>query len=82
LNKPYSGSAYKAEWALEAGGRRTAIAAKGVGNYWKASFVGGEALIEKVRVKNRHDCCGKRIAGTKVTIGGQLCGTISGGGNG
>jgi hypothetical protein len=41
MNKPYSGSSYKAEWALEPGAKRTAIAAKGVGNYWKASFKGG-----------------------------------------
>jgi hypothetical protein len=69
MNKPYSSGSYKAEWALE-GGKRTAITARGVGNWWKASFVGGSALIERVRVKNRHDCCGNRIAGTKVTIGG------------
>jgi len=39
-------------------------------------------LIEKVRVKNRHDCCGGRIAGTKVTISGQFCATLPSAGNG
>lgn len=82
LNKPYSAGAYKAEWALIPGAGKTAIAARGVGNYWKASFKGGPAMIESVRIRNRHDCCGNRIAGTKVTISGQLCGTISGGSNG
>jgi hypothetical protein len=81
MNRPYSAGSYKANWAL-LGGSKTAIAAKGVGNWWKAEFVGGDALIDRVRVKNRHDCCGNRIAGTKVTIDGQLCGTIPGGGNG
>jgi hypothetical protein len=57
MNKPYSGTSYKAEWALD-GGKRTAITAKGVGNWWKASFIGGSAMIESVRVKNRQDCCG------------------------
>jgi hypothetical protein len=80
LNKPYSGSSYKAEWALQ-GGSKTAIAAKGVGNFWKGTF-SSPALVEKVKVKNRHDCCGNRIAGTKITISGQFCGTITGGSNG
>jgi hypothetical protein len=69
MNKPYSGSSYKAEWALE-GGKRTAITANGVGNWWKASFVGGARRVERVRVKNRHDCCGERLTGTKITIDG------------
>jgi hypothetical protein len=47
--------------------------------WWKASFVGGGALIERVRVKNRHDCCGERLAGTRITIGGQECGKIQNG---
>jgi hypothetical protein len=81
MNKPYSTGSYKAEWALE-GGKRTAITARGLGNWWQASFVGGPRLVESVRVKNRHDCCGDRIAGTKIEISGQLCGTISGGSNG
>ena len=75
MNKPYSGSSYKADWALK-GGNKTAITAIGVGNWWKASFTGGKAFIEKVRVKNRHDCCGERLTGTKITIDGKFCGTI------
>jgi len=39
-------------------------------------------LVEKVRVKNRHDCCGERLTGTKITIGGQFCGTIPATGQG
>jgi hypothetical protein len=44
LNKPYSASSYKAEWALQ-GGSKTAIAAIGAGNYWNAKFVGGARLV-------------------------------------
>jgi hypothetical protein len=82
MNKPYSTGAYKADWCLTPGAGKTSIAARGVGNYWKASFVGGGAMIDRVRIRNRHDCCGNRIAGTKVTIDGEECGTIPGGGNG
>jgi len=81
MNKVYSTSSYKASWALE-GGKRTAIAARGVGNWWKASFIGGDRMIDRVRVKNRHDCCGERLTGTKITIDGQFCGTIPKTGNG
>jgi hypothetical protein len=35
MNRPYSAGSYKADWALQ-GGSKTSIAAKGVGNYWKA----------------------------------------------
>jgi hypothetical protein len=70
LNKPYSAGSYKAEWALQ-GGSKTAIAAIGVGNYWNAKFAGGAKLVEKVRVKNRHDCCGHRIAGVRVEVIGD-----------
>jgi ribosomal protein L44E len=68
MNKPYSASSYKAEYALEAGAKRTAIAARGVGNWWKASFNGGESVVERVRIRNRHDCCGNRLTGTKSLL--------------
>jgi hypothetical protein len=76
MNKPYSRGNYHADFAIKYGGSRTAITAKGVGNWWKASFKGGDQLIERVRVKNRHDCCADRLAFTKITIDGEVCGTI------
>jgi hypothetical protein len=82
MNKPYSSSSFKAGFALEKGAKRTAITAKGVGNWWKASFKGGYAMIESVRIRNRHDCCGDRLTGTKITIDGQFCGTIPSTGTG
>lgn len=45
-----------------------------VGQWWKASFKGGEQWVWKVRIQNRVDCCGGRLRGVKVTIGGQVCG--------
>jgi hypothetical protein len=69
MNKPYSKGAYKADWALQ-NGTKTAITARGQGNWWNAKFAEGDQIVERVRIKNRHDCCGVRIAGTKVTISG------------
>jgi hypothetical protein len=69
MNKPYDRRSYKAEWALE-GGKRTAITTRGVYTWWQASFVGGPRLVDSVRIMNRKDCCGDRIVGTRVTIGG------------
>jgi hypothetical protein len=82
MNKPYSTGSYKADWALRPGATHTAITTNVVGAFWKAEFTGGSQMIEKVRIRNRHDCCGNRIAGTKVTISGQLCGTLPSLGNG
>jgi hypothetical protein len=47
------------------------------GSWWKASFKGGEQWVWKVRVQNRVDCCGGRLRGVKISIGGQLCGQIN-----
>ena len=46
------------------------------GPWWSAKF-GMEATVTKVQILNREDCCGKRLTGTKVSIGDSLCGTIS-----
>jgi hypothetical protein len=79
MNSPYSGSSYKADWALDPKENRTSITKNGVGMWWKASFVGGQTMVEYVEIKNRVDCCGERLAATKVTVGGQLCGNIENG---
>jgi hypothetical protein len=76
MNKPYSKGNFHASFALM-GGAKTSIAARGVGNWWKATFLAGESIIERVRVKNRHDCCGDRLVGTKVTVDGEECGMIT-----
>jgi hypothetical protein len=50
----------------------------GVGQWWEVGF-DNEYYIGKVRILNRRDCCGERLAGTKVMVGDQLCGTVQGG---
>jgi hypothetical protein len=39
-------------------------------------------LVDRVRVRNRKDCCGNRLDRVKVFIGDQECGSISGRSNG
>ena len=46
--------------------------------WWKADF-GGDYRIAMVKVLNRKDCCGGRLAGTKVFIGNTQCGVIENG---
>jgi hypothetical protein len=50
MNKPYSGSSYKASEALN---NKLSLTKKGIGNYWRAGFKLGKRLVEKVRVRNR-----------------------------
>lgn len=69
----YSNSNYLASYALQNNNKFTHTK-KGVNQWWKASFVGGEQWVWKVRIQNRVDCCGGRLKGTKVMIGGQQCG--------
>jgi hypothetical protein len=69
MNSPYSTGNFKADFALM-GGSKTAITKSGVGMWWKASFMGGKSIVDRVRVKNRHDCCGERLTGTMITVSG------------
>jgi len=57
MSTTYSGS-FPASNALNSNGARTAITSRGVGQWWKATMSGGESVVERVRIKNRHDCCG------------------------
>jgi hypothetical protein len=50
----------------------------GVGRWWRASF-GQNYWIDRVRIRNRRDCCGQRLAGTEVRIGGEVCGKVEAG---
>jgi hypothetical protein len=78
--KPYgNGKGYPATNAFVSGGGKFTHTASGAGMFWKCGFQGKQnAWVWKVRVLNRKDCCGDRLSGTKVSIGGQECGTISG----
>jgi hypothetical protein len=46
--------------------------------WWKADF-GGEYQISLIKIRNRWNCCGGRLAGTKVFVGNNLCGQVENG---
>lgn len=75
-NENYSRNNYQASNALKNDNSFTHTKNK-VGQWWKASFKGGEQWVWKVRVQNRVDCCGSRLRGVKISIGGQECGIIN-----
>jgi len=33
-------------------------------------------MVTYVRIRNRKDCCGPRLAKTTVKIGGKFCGSV------
>jgi hypothetical protein len=43
--------------------------------WWRASF-GQSYWVDRVRIRNRRDCCGGRLAGAEVLIGGTKCGSV------
>ena len=67
-------NAYPAKNAVNGKGKFAHTNA-GVGQWWKAEFM-QEIDFTKIRIKNRSDCCGERLAKTKVMISGKLCGSI------
>jgi hypothetical protein len=67
-------NAYKGINAINGSGRFTHTL-KGVNQWWKAGF-GKDYNIVMVKIRNRIDCCGQRLAGTKVMIGTQLCANL------
>ena len=44
--------------------------------WWSVNFGGGEHWITDVRIRNRRDCCGNRLASTKVMVGNKQCGSL------
>jgi len=72
-SSPYGNNRFPAINAINGSGKFTHTN-KGVGMWWKASFGGSQYTVYSVRIRNRKDCCGQRLAMTKVMIGSQLCG--------
>jgi hypothetical protein len=65
----YSGR-FAANQALT--GKGTAITKNGVGQWWSVRF--SRFRVTKIKVQNRRDCCGERLAFTDVFVGGSKCG--------
>jgi hypothetical protein len=75
---PYSNNAYPCANAFHPSGTKFSLTNRGVGMWWRANF-GKNYWVDRVRIKNRHNCCGDRLAGTMVLIGGKECGKVEAG---
>jgi hypothetical protein len=76
----YSNSNYLPDFAFK-GPNKFTHTKKGVGQWWEVNFT-QEYWVDRVRVRNRKDCCGARLNQTRVLIGDQECGRVNGGSNG
>lgn len=69
--------AYLCKNGYDGNPKTSQITPMGVGQAW-TGFFKGPSTVYQVRVLNRGDCCGERLAGTEVFIGTQKCGKITG----
>jgi len=72
----FKGIWLSAENALDAATNTMAHTKGGKGHWWSAQFEAGSKEVTEVRITNRLDCCGDRLAGTTVYVGDTLCGTV------
>jgi poly(beta-D-mannuronate) lyase len=73
----YGNNSYPASNAWSNGSKFTHTNS-GVGQWWEVKF-NDEYLIGKVKILNRRDCCGGRLARTKVFVDNQVCGEVQNG---
>jgi len=48
----------------------------GAKGWWEGSWGNQYFLVTEVKILNRKDCCGDRLASSKVEVDGELCGTL------
>jgi hypothetical protein len=75
---PYARNKYPSTYAFDKSGNKFTHTNKGVGMWWRANF-GENEIVAYVRILNRKSCCGNRLSGTIVSIGGQECGKVQNG---
>lgn len=71
----YGNNRFPCTNAFDKSGSKFTHTNRGVGMYWKSEF-GRDYWIDRVRIRNRRDCCGDRLANTAVFIGDKECGKI------
>jgi hypothetical protein len=77
-SSPYGNNSYPCTNAFNTSGNKFTHTNRGVGMWWRAQF--GQAYwVDRVRIRNRKDCCGNRLAGTDVFIGTKKCGRVEAG---
>jgi len=74
----YGNNSYPCTNAFDQSGRKFTHTNRGVGMFWRSQF-GRDYWVDRVRIRNRRDCCGSRLAGTEVFIGGEKCGKVEAG---
>jgi len=74
----YGNNSYPCTNAFVKNGSKFTHTNRGVGMFWKAQFI-HEFWVDRVRIRNRRDCCGARLAGTEVFIGNESCGKVEAG---
>jgi hypothetical protein len=75
-SSPYANNRFPCQNAYNGSGRFTHTN-RGVGMWWRASF-GRTFTVHRCWIRNRRDCCGQRLAGTRVMIGNQECARLPG----
>jgi hypothetical protein len=75
-SSPYANNRFPASNAINGSGKFTHTN-KGVGMWWSVRFR-GTYNINRIRIRNRRDCCGGRLAGTRVLVDGKECGRMPG----
>jgi hypothetical protein len=76
-SSPYANNRFPCTNAFS-NGRTFTHTNAGVGQWWKAKF-DRKYWVSTVKILNRRDCCGARLAGTKVFIGDNECGQVESG---
>jgi hypothetical protein len=73
----YAGGKYPAKNALDGNPNTFTVSDIQVGGWWEVQFT-QPYLIDRVRVLNRKDCCGDRLAGTMVFVDNTMCNSVQG----
>jgi len=70
----YSNTNYLPNWAFQ-GPNKFSHTKRGAGQWWEVSF-NQDYWVDRVKILNRRDCCGGRLAKTDVYIGKEKCGQV------
>jgi hypothetical protein len=75
-SNPYGNNQFPATNAW-AGGNKFTHTNRGVGQWWEVKMT-QSYWIDRVRIRNRHNCCPERLGGTKVFVDGKEGGQVTG----
>lgn len=76
MSSVWKNDQFPAANAIDGQTNTMAHTAAGKGHWWSADFQEGIREVTKVKITNREDCCGDRLAQTRVYIDDVLCGQV------